>query len=275
MKCADMSHCLFISLDTGTWREETLSDQRPASRLHYTTTENDVNEEYYSLDQVYRNVVLEDVHSICDHFKGRRRTRAQMTEEDDNDEEAPPRKRQHLDEEDDDYEVFELSILERSSSRSSSLSPTLELIQIADTPSSSEYFWWIRRMRDQMTEEDDNNEDAPSSTRQHLEEEENDYEVFELTILERSSSRSWSLSSTLEFIPPVDTLSSIELSWWMIRREYLDSDEDTAVYESMPHPNVVFGVLYVLLVYLRLSIIILDLARTVSISIPFLAIINY
>ncbi|KAF4090602.1 hypothetical protein AMELA_G00053090 [Ameiurus melas] len=137
----------------------------------------------------WREETVEDVH------QGRRR-REQVSDEEDNTEEGPPSRRQRVEYEDADDELIDFLILERSSSPSWCLSPSLDFLPSADAPSSSEHFWWRMMMREQMNEEVDNDEEAPSL---HVEQED-----------DNGSPPLWSLFPALECIHNMQEHSSSE-----------------------------------------------------------------
>ncbi|XP_053477409.1 uncharacterized protein LOC128605722 [Ictalurus furcatus] len=99
--------------------------------------------------------------TVVDVHRGRRRRREQVSDEEDNTEEARPRRRQRAEYDDAVDELIDFVSLERSSSCSWQVFPTLEFIPSADAPSSSEHFWWRMMMREQMNDEEDNDEEAP------------------------------------------------------------------------------------------------------------------
>ncbi|XP_053535781.1 uncharacterized protein LOC128632739 isoform X2 [Ictalurus punctatus] len=84
-----------------------------------------------------------------------------------------------------------------------------------------------RRWREQVSDEEDNIEEAPPRRRQRAEYEDAVDELIDFISLERSSSRSWHLSTTVEFIPSADAPSSSEHFWWrMMMREQMNDEED-------------------------------------------------
>ncbi|KAF7699872.1 hypothetical protein HF521_002830 [Silurus meridionalis] len=102
------------------------------------------------------------------------RTMEQADVENDH-EEAPSTRSQCVEKDDDLYEVVELTFLERDSS------PFRDFIPIEDASSSTEDCWWamIRTMEQADVEND--HEEAPSTRSQCVEEDNDVYEVVELT----------------------------------------------------------------------------------------------
>ncbi|KAG7326284.1 hypothetical protein KOW79_009685 [Hemibagrus wyckioides] len=150
-----------------------------------------------------------DAHSSNEHFCGRRKRRMETTDEEDSDEEAPPRTR--------------LRNLGSSSSSLWTLSPTLDVIPIIDSPS-SDHFWWrmMMRRRELMAGEENNDEEASHAGWESVEPEDDEFEVFEHTDLERSSSPSRSLSSSFDLMSFIDDCTGQEFFAWVRQHENFD-----------------------------------------------------
>ncbi|KAK2857986.1 hypothetical protein Q7C36_005905 [Tachysurus vachellii] len=167
-------------------------EEAPPSKRQRMEQE-DVVVELLSSSSLSLSPILDPIPSIDMHPRNEN-----MADEEENDEEAPPRTRQHVEQED---ELSELTNLDSNSSTSLTLSPTLEFIPIIDSSSSSHYFWWRWRVsdREQISGEEDNDGETPPERLEHVEQEDNENEVYFVS-LERSPSPSMNLSTTSDFM---------------------------------------------------------------------------
>ncbi|GAA6085544.1 uncharacterized protein LOC113642732, partial [Tachysurus ichikawai] len=208
--------------------EEEEVEEAPPSKRQRMEQEDEVVELLSSSSSLSLFPILDPIPSIDVHPRNE-----QMADVEGNDEEAPPRTRQHVEQED---ELSELTNLDINSSSSLTLSPALEFIPIIDSSSSSHHFWWRWRVsdREQTSSEEDNDGETPTERLEHVEQEDNENEVYFIS-LERSPSPSLNLSTTSDFMLFVVDSSGNEYGWWI--RQYEDIDEEMPTYDSMPHQN--------------------------------------
>ncbi|KAF7699816.1 uncharacterized protein LOC124394164 [Silurus meridionalis] len=191
---------LSLPLVTEKQRNDILPDFLPPNEIHIEEFEDGDD---HSQDQAHRySSGMENL------YRGtkRRRSIKQITEE------APPRKKQCEENEDYVYDIVDLTFLENSSSPLSGLYPLREMIPSVDVSTSTVDI-----------NEEDSDEEAPPR-RQCMGEEDNVYEVVDLTFSERSSSPLSGSSPFWDFIPTEDASSSTEDFWLAMMRTMEQSD---------------------------------------------------
>lgn len=237
--------------------EEEEVEEAPPSKRQRMEQEDEVVELLSSSSSLSLFPILDPIPSIDVHPRNE-----QMADVEGNDEEAPPRTRQHVEQED---ELSELTNLDINSSSSLTLSPALEFIPIIDSSSSSHHFWWRWRVsdREQTSSEEDNDGETPTERLEHVEQEDNENEVYFIS-LERSPSPSLNLSTTSDFMLFVVDSSGNEYGWWI--RQYEDIDEEMPTYDSMPHQNGVVRVSQNLFVSITIYTLCLDSVGDLFIS---------
>ncbi|KAK3557297.1 hypothetical protein QTP70_026681, partial [Hemibagrus guttatus] len=175
--------------------EENIEEAPPSRRqcLEQEDEEYEVTEQWSSSSSWSSSPILDsipsiDAHSSSEHFCGMRKRRKEMTDEEDSDEDAPLRTR-----------LRNLGSIWGAHPLRGPY-PLLWSIPTIDS-SSSDHFWWrmMMRRRELMSGEDNDEEDSPTRW-ESVEPEDDEFEAFEHIDMERSSSPSWSLSSSLDLM---------------------------------------------------------------------------